>query len=277
MIVVRIKGGLGNQLFQYASASSLAVATGHVLKIDSRTGFSRDSYGRCYRLDRFAIRHERARSYELWLARVLSYRRWRRLRKAEGKSMIHRAQFFTPDIAKQLCGPAVYLEAYMQSPRYFAGSEHTVRTDLATRVVADDYMVECLKAIKSTTSVSVHFRRLRCSRVLPIDYYRRALAVVQERVAAPHFFLFADDLDWAAAHLNWLDAKSIVRCVGPDNDVKDLTLMAACEHHVVANSTFSWWGAWLGNKDGCVVAPAWGWTDNGDQPKDLFPPDWIVL
>jgi hypothetical protein len=278
MIVIRIKGGIGNQLFQYASAKGLAISLGHRLKIDSRSGFRRDRYDRSYRLHRFALPETTASPREMWLARVVSCNRWLRLRNVESKAMLQEGEFFLPGLAEALRGPAVYVEAYLQSPCYFAQIEDQLRCELVAGLTHNAAAQGSAELTDETAAVSVHVRRKNYGRLLPVEYYRRAVDLIRMQADRPHFFIFGDDPGWAASQLRWLEPKTVVQNESPDSDLRDLALMASCRHHVIANSSFSWWGAWLaGARCGLVVAPAWGWTESGCWPKDLFPAGWKVI
>jgi len=283
MLIIRIKGGLGNQLFQYAGAKGLAASLGHRLKIDRQTGFPgypRDPYNRSYRLDRFHIPQVLASKAEIWAARAISWRRWFRWREDESKAMHERREFFHPELARQAGARIVYLEAYLQSPRYFANVEENLRSELCPSVEPDLTMNQYLRLIQGVHAVSLHLRRKEhgSERPVPMNYYRQAVSTINAQVTQPHFFIFADDLELGERELEWLRPKTIVRNASPDDDVKDLALMAACQHHIIANSTFSWWGAWLGtDRVGLTIAPQWGWTQSGDLPQNLFPHGWILI
>jgi len=281
MLIIRIKGGLGNQLFQYAGAKGLAASLGHSLKIDRHTGFPgypRDPYNRAYRLHRFYIPQILASKAEIWAARAMSWRRWLRWRRSEERAMLTHGQFFDQRLTHQPHGPAVYLEAYLQSPRYFENVQSQLRGELRPKLQADPAFDEYLRQIRGRPAVSVQVRRRDYARLLPVEYYRQAVEVINNVVPSPHFFVFADDHEWIGSQLGWLNPKTLVVNAGPDEDIKDLVLMAACQHHIIANSTFSWWGAWLGtDRIGLTIAPQWGWTQSGVLPQNLFPRGWIVI
>jgi hypothetical protein len=125
-----------------------------------------------------------------------------------------------------------------------------------------------------STSVAVHVRRVAYAPVLDRSYYQRAAEIVRSRVASPRWFLFSDDPSAAEDLADLLDGPVFVPEHAPTADARqDLWLMAACRHHVVANSTFSWWGAWLAEPGGCVVAPG-GLFEN---KVDMLPAGWASL
>ena len=278
MIIIRIKGGLGNQLFQYASAMGLAALSGRSLKIDRYSGFRHDPYRRTYRLEKVGTSKPTAGIHEVWYARLVSRKCWLSLRKAESSAMVERGEFFEPRIAKEASSqPVLYLEGYLQSPRYFSDIEAEVRDELTRITVRTDEALGGSHIAKNSGTISVHVRRIDYARVLPLEYYRNAVEVIKMHVQSPHFYIFGDDPNWAIDHLNWLEPKTVVRNSGPDSDLSDLALMTSCNHHIIANSSFSWWGAWLSPAQGKTIAPAAGWTKTGIVPRDLFPVSWTVI
>jgi hypothetical protein len=279
MIVIRIKGGLGNQLFQYASAMGLATSSGRSLKIDRYSGFGKDGvYLRKYRLDRVGVSRPCAGIHEVCYARLVSLRHWLNLRKVESVAMVERGEFFEPLVVQEASSqPILYLEGYLQSPRYFSSIEAEVRKELTWFARGTDTALGSSPVTKCINSVSLHVRRRDYARVLAPDYYRNAVELIKKHVRSPHFYVFGDDPAWVSSQLNWLDPKTVMRNAGPDNDLSDLELMASCHHHIIANSTFSWWGSWLSSEQGLTIAPAAGWTSAKVIPRDLFPDSWIVI
>ena len=146
---------------------------------------------------------------------------------------------------------------------------------------------ELMAKIESCHSVSLHVRRgdyasdpvfLAMHGLCPLDYYERAVKHVSERVSDPVFFLFSDDPDWVRANLNVHGTVEVVDQNGPDAGSEDLRLMSRCRHHIVANSTFSWWGAWLnGGAPKIVVAPQRWFADESMNAVDLIPEAWVKL
>jgi hypothetical protein len=190
--------------------------------------------------------------------------------------MTEHGQFFLPEIARNPGRKGLYLEGYLQSPRYFSSIEATLRTELSFPIEAD--AIRQYRITDASGAVSIHIRRRDYSRVLSVEYYQRAVDLVRAQISQPAFFVFGDDMVWAAQELSWLEPKILVRTPPPNDDVKDLALMSACRHHILANSTFSWWAAWLGQTNGgLIIAPALGWSDSHGCPRDLFPDGWTLL
>ena len=281
MIAVKLMGGLGNQMFQYAAARRLADVRGTGLVLDL-SAFERPPRGqtaRVYELDCFRPRATLSRQSLVASAswfRSLPLRRRLRLVTETGFA-------FQPAV---LSAPAdSHLLGYWQSERYFEDVVGTIREDF--RVCTP--LGEAKRAIAERldeSSVSVHVRRgdyasdpraAAIHGLLSPDYYRRAAARIGETVEAPHFLVISEDSDWCRAHLTLDYPTTIVESV-PGSGCEDMQLMSMCSHHVIANSSFGWWGAWLGrNPAKTVIAPErWFATDELDT-RDLYPSGWIRL
>jgi hypothetical protein len=288
MIYVRLFGGLGNQLFQYASARAVALRRGVALGMDLR-----DLGGRAahitYGLQHFAIRAEvdppglppgkagHPMAYALWRAGL-----WRGPRFLREKGLgVNRAVLEAPD--------ETYLHGYFQSEAYFADAIAQIRSELAIITPPSAENSDWLARIAADPqSVSVHLRRgdyvsaakgSATHGTCDEAYYRNGLSRIADRTGImPRAYVFSDDPAWAAANLSLGVETLVVGHNGPLQHYEDLRLMAACRHHVIANSTFSWWGGWLDAKaDRIVVAPArWFATPDLVNP-DILPPDWIAL
>jgi hypothetical protein len=279
VVVTRLEGGLGHQLFQYAAGRRLALARGVPLLID-RLVVGGDS--RPDALDPFDI-HARAApatARAAFDAHTLTQRLIRRMR---GRRLVReRSPRFDPAIL-DLPGNA-YLDGQWQSEQYFADVADTIRADLTWQAAPGSWSTELVARIESGNAVSVHVRRgdrVSDSRsaalhgTCPVAYYRRAWRLIRERVQDPWFVVFSDDPAWARAELTFLDPVKFASDPGHRPDHHDLWLMTRCRHHVIANSTFSWWGAWLsGGDDQIVVAPDRWFADPASDGRDVVPPAW---
>jgi hypothetical protein len=292
-LIVRIKGGLGNQLFCYAAARRLALANEAEQVIDDVTGFARDrAYRRQYMLDRFRISarkatpHERMEPFERYrrgLAKYLARRRpFHRRRYVEQDGIEFDERLLTYKVRG-----AVYLDGLWQSEGYFQDVAPVIRQDLQIIPPQDRRNREMAQRIAACNAVAVHVRWFDppgnegSSHNASAEYYRRALDLIRGRIDKPHFFVFSDDPSSARTLLGLPEDTATCGDHNRDdeNAYADLWLMSQCEHFIIANSTFSWWGAWLsphGQK--VVVAPgivqsgisSWGF-------KGLIPPQWIQL
>ena len=291
-IIVRIKGGLGNQLFCYAAARRLAIANDAELVIDDVTGFVRDhKYRRQYLLDRFHIparkataaeRMEPFERYRHGLAKWLARRRPFQRRRYVEQERID----FDPRLLDLKVKGTVYLDGYWQSEGYFKDVERTIRQDLKIEPPKGSFNCRVADEIRGCNSVAIHcrwFDQPGKSGVhnAPADYYHRAIDEIERRIDCPRYFVFSDD-PLAACFMLGLSAEWVTTVYhnrGDENAWVDLWLMSQCSHFIIANSTFSWWGAWLGQEDTTVVvAPGfrvWGITSWGFD--GLLQARWIQI
>lgn len=285
-VVVRLDGGLGNQMFQYAAGRAAALAGGRELWLDPR-GIAARGDGRRYGLDAFALEPRFLTPRERFLiraatgaripaalrglARALGGRRWELVR--EGAAAI------PPE-------GDVVLEGYWQAPAWFAGAEETLHRDFAFRAPPSADVAAWAGRIGADETVAVHVRRgdyvsspqvREVHNALEPAYYAAAGEVLRERLGQATFFLFSDDPDWAEAHVRLPGPTTTVRHAGTAAAADDLRLMAACRHAIIANSSFSWWGAWLGRHPGQVVAAPARWFRSRPSPPGLIPPEWTVV
>lgn len=262
--VAIIKGGLGNQLFAYAAARAFALRSGRELLVDPTSGFSRDGYGRSYRLDRFPIeagiapeplrlgdpkapRHRIARS----LDRVLPPgRRGYLAERGDPRAILS----FTSRRR------TVHLNGYWQDEACFTDHAESIRRELAPPEPDDASDAALADEIRGNASVFVHVRRVRYSPRLRADYYQSSIDSAAGAIPGVHFEVFGDDVGWAREQLDFHGLPAGFHDDSPD-EVRDLFLMSCCRHAIVANSSFSWWGAWLGhNPEQRVWTPATpGW------------------
>lgn len=288
MVVTQLLGGLGNQLFQYAVGRALASKHGTVLGLDA-------SRLRESRLRRYVLRHFNIRAQELsedelralGLNRAANGRFSRVMRRLFCRPRLRTVReesfHFDPEVLD--APPHCYLEGYWQSPKYFAAIEAELRNDLEVRDPILGLNGELALRIAESTSVSLHVRRgdyasnpitREFHGLCDTDYYRRAQERLVDLVGPVTFYVFSDDPGWVRENLRFVGKAEIVDHNGPDRDYEDLRLMTLCRHHIIANSTFSWWGAWLSPyADKKVVAPR-NWFKGAPQSADdLLPSDWL--
>jgi hypothetical protein len=294
VIIVRLIGGLGNQMFQYATGRALAVRSGAVLKLDV-SGFA--TYPkRHFELNAFPIHAAAARQIDLdafpvlgdgnggnWRARADRFlRRYVRARP----SGIYRERHFHFDASVHQLKPPVYLDGYWQSEKYFGDCAELLRrelTPLAPLEAENAAMAACIDAVNA---VSLHVRRGdyvsdpgvssyhgTCS----AEYYRNATELIAGKAKDIHLFIFSDEPEWARDNLHFAQPTTVVAVNGPQRGFRDMQLMARCRHHIIANSSFSWWGAWLNSSpDKIVVAPR-RWFQVDHDTSDLIPSSWVRM
>lgn len=283
MITVRLVGGLGNQMFQYATGLSLACRNGDTLALDTGeysftrasethrefglldfeisasplpaelAALMRNPHGLRSRLHRFVSRKLLRRFFSDWHPEVLEWR------------------------------GDIYLDGYFQSSRYFAEIDDRIRREYTLSGSLKAGISEHHNLIRRLgNSVFIHFRRgdyvndanvARIHNVCSTLYYRNAISLIRSTIQDAHFVVFSDDINWVKSQFPEL-ASAIFMSEKTTTDgrrlrpAEELDLMTSCQHAVIANSTFSWWGAYLSkNPDGMVVAPA-RWTN---EPKSTHP------
>ena len=280
MIIIKIKGGLGNQLFQYAVGRALALHHRLPLKLDL-TIFKTYKLHR-YLLDQFAIQADIATEDEIIKLKGRNNVLFSALRKAgfvKRKSYLKekRSSYFDVSVFKN---DDVYLDGYWQNELYFSDIREELLRDLTSISSMSDLGVVYMEGIKKRNSVSLHVRRgnylnLKNFNVLDIDYYMKAVEYIRKNVEKPTFYIFSDDLEWCKNSLGFLD-----NCVFVDStktEIDDLKLMSFCQHNIIANSSFSWWGAWLNqNCKKTVIAPK-DWLLNDPGSSNVILSDWVKL
>ncbi len=291
-IIPRIFGGLGNQLFIYAAARRLALVNNAELVLDDVSGFVRDhEYLRHYQLDHFSISCRKATPAERLepLSRLRRYikRAMNRRRPFEERSYIQQEGIdFDPQLLNVKPRGTVYLEGYWQSKQYFIDVESTIREELRIIPPKDEINRAMAERIRGSLAAAVHVRFFDAPQELwvnnaPGDYYARAVARMESLAPRAHFFVFSDQPAAARNRIPLPDDRItlVSHNHGDENAYADLWLMTHCQHFITANSTFSWWGAWLANHpDKIVIAPniksdgitAWGFPG-------LIQDDWIEL
>ncbi len=288
MIIARITSGLGNQLFQYALARHLALKNRTSLYVD--LSYYRQTYEtdtlRSFKLDRFNTHyHVLNDSPFLYVSKFTKLLPNRTLKPVF--HFVQEQQFHVDPTVEQARSAVITLEGFWQSERYFRESADAVRRELTfQRKPGPDFARYADQIVQTECPVSVHIRRgdyvnhpefSQSFGFVGLDYYQAALAELNRRFANARFFVFSDDPDWVAANLHLSAPHVYVRNSGPDADVDDLQLMSLCHHHVIANSSFSWWGGWLNPRpDKLVIAPrAWFRNKPTWNTVDLIPDTWL--
>lgn len=290
MIISNILGGLGNQMFQYAVGRRLAEVTGQPFRLDLQDmrGYTVHRYG----LDQFAISAPEATEADL-PPRGPKSRTLRRideaLRRVIGRAgprrVVEQGYTFDPEILA-LREP-VHLTGYWQSEKYFRDIADVIRADFALAQPMTPSREALRQQIAACNSVSVHVRRgdyvtnpdaAAVHGTCSPQWYAAAIERVSSGLVDPVWFVFSDDPDWVRANIATPPGTVHVDPQSDRRDAEDMHLMAACRAHIVANSTFSWWAAWLDPRaDKRVVAPARWFADASKDTRDLIPQSWERL
>jgi hypothetical protein len=295
MIRLRIKGGLGNQMFQFAAAYALSVEKETTLCLDLSLLKPRKKNitPRRYELDYFDLdRFHTCKKQNYFLKRLI-FLTLRKLKSAIGFFPFKtRIGFYTDDLFVydpdfHSLKPEVILEGFFQSPKYFFNYQNEVRRLFRpNRFLAELLEPSLIRLKEHEVTVSIHVRRGDYLKpdiqaifgIISLDYYKRSIQVILEKYPNAHFFLFSDDLEWTAKEIGALCRHSIVTHSGPKAGILDMLLMSHCDHHIIANSSFSWWGAFLNpNKEKIVIAPSNWMNVSNSNSSDLIPENWIQL
>ena len=293
MIIVKIIGGLGNQMFQYAAGRRLSLLHQVPLKLDIGA-FEHYELHR-YSLSPFRIQEELATPGDVAQVRGTSKRGLDRIvfrlsqkLKPYYKRSIFAESTLSPFDSNIIKTPEhVYLDGYWQSEKYFVDIEDVIRREFAVKYEQDRQSREIAEQIANTQSVSIHVRRddyvsnpktRRVHGVCNQDYYKQCVSLIAKRITNPHFFVFSDDPGWVTDNLRLDYPTTFVTHNDATKNYEDLRLMSMCKHNIIANSSFSWWAAWLNaNPDKIVLAPRRWFNDSSLDTRDLLPEDWIKV
>lgn len=272
MIVIKMMGGLGNQMFQYAFARA-KVETSEECKLD--TSSFRWTESRRFSLPHFNVDINLASSKDIRLAKQ--------------NSIINEKRF---EYDSYIISNPCYVSGYFQSPLYFDNIKSKIIKLFTLRDRIKSYSLDTINSLKSTNSVSLNVRRgdyaTRFSNVYPlyeVDYYRRAMRIVESKISKPHYFVMSDDIDWVKHNINFGDRSVTYLSKKYDRyrdgnainktDYEDLAMLSMCKSHIIGNSTFAWWGAYL-SQSLLVVSPK-KWFLDGRSTDDLLLSHWITI
>jgi len=290
-VITRLNGGLGNQMFQYAAGRALADRLDSRLKVDLSEF---DTYLlRRFELDKFNIGAGIATPEEtsnIVINPSRFQRNYSRLAISMGFGFNNIAfkenKFGYDDTFEKIRHP-MYLNGYWQSEKYFKSAKDKLRGEFSLVEKLCDASLKILNGILLCPAVSLHIRRgdyitnpsaALVHGVCSLDYYYLAINQIAAHVDNPHFFVFSDDPQWARDNLKISYPVQFVESNGPDRGADDMWLMKSCKHHIIANSSFSWWAAWLNDRqDKIVVAPRNWFLDKTIDTKDLIPEQWLRI
>jgi len=303
MIITWLSGGLGNQMFQYAAGLALAERRRTVLKLDVswfRDDPAYEAHNRyalsCFNItEQFATQEEidRVRGVQLttterWsvaLARAVRLRRYAQRYAAPANWHMPPTFAFYPQFFEQ--PDNTYLNGMFQSEKFFADAADLLRLHFSFRYPASPEVAALAARIRSGPSAALHFRRGDYARnatfareigVLDLAYYQRAVRLLRERSPNATLYIFSDDIEAVAREFTPPGPHEFVRCVKPWHAYDKIRLMSLCDHIAIANSTFSWWAAWLNpSPDKLVLAPDPWFDSSPHDASDVVPASWVRL
>jgi hypothetical protein len=294
MIIVKVIGGLGNQMFQYALGHALSINLGVDFKLDI-SSFYRQQIHNGFELEKiFNCKVDIATQQDInnilsWqslpiINKFIASKYFSWLRK---KTFIIEPHYHYWEKVWNIPDNS-YLVGYWQSEKYFKNVKEQINKDFIFKSPLDDKNIYYTELIQKYNSVSIHVRRgdyiknVRANKTHGIcgnEYYDKALAFILKKVKNPHFFIFSDDI---------AQARSIIKRINSpyyfvDNNKEiysynDMRLMSLCKNNIIANSSFSWWAAWLNSNQGkIIIAPKQYIADKSYNIKDLFPLEWVKI
>ncbi|MDH4129049.1 MAG: alpha-1,2-fucosyltransferase [Spirochaetota bacterium] len=290
MIIVKLIGGLGNQMFQYAAARQLSHDNNTKLKLDI-TGFN-DYKLRTYNLHHFNILEDFASDKEIAQFTSNGSLKYRILNSIDRFRVYYKRkhvieQHYHYDENMKKVYNSAYLDGYWQSEKYFKDIENIIRKEFTIKTEANVLNKTMIEKIKNSNSVSIHIRRgdyvsnqvtSQVIGFLGFEYYFKAIDQISQSLENPNFFIFSDDLCWVKENLKIKYPMTFVDHNNAETNYEDLRLMSLCKHNIIANSSFSWWGAWLNeNPNKIVFAPNNWFKIDKYNIVSLLPENWIKI
>lgn len=291
MIITSLKGGLGNQMFQYSFGRVLSEFYKTKLLVDVSAFKNQEKLPgftpRNYELDIFKVQSKITDDSLIKnFKRNTTYKRIKsKLGFSTGKILSQRNFGFDEIFLRSK--PPLYISGYFQSEKYFLNKNHLIREIFKFPSLSESWFTNYVEIINSSPrSVSIHFRRgdyisdpitskfhITCS----LSYYEESIKYFLDKLKDPLFFIFSDDIEWVEKNIaNWPIRKVIIKT--PENTPSwvEMCLMSLCKNNIIANSSYSWWGAWLNsNSDKIVIAPEKWFSDETINTKDIVPESWI--
>lgn len=294
MIAVKLMGGLGNQMFQYATGRRLAHKHGTELRLDTTVfdNIAEVDTPRHYELSCYKISGQVASGEELALMLPQDFKATLvyRIRRRAGLDTLLRplgehSKAFNEIVLRARNN--TYLVGWWQNENYFKDIRQTLLQEFVPKKISA-FTKGLLKQIDNEQAISIHVRRgdyisnknaNKEHGLAPIDYYKQAIKLMDNKLKGSHYYIFSDDLEWCKENLLLGKDAVFVDGNGADRACEDIYLMQHCRHNIVANSSFSWWGAWLNNNpDKIVIAPmVWFQNSQTDAETEIVPNAWTRL
>jgi len=285
MIISHIIGGLGNQMFQYAAGRTLAHLNKTFIKLDV-SSFEENEL-RNFDLLCFNAKIGFATKEEISnLLPAHNFEKAFQYFSPLKKRSYYREKEFCFDEKVLGLGKNVYLKGYFQSEKYFLPAKDIIKADFTFKNEVIKNLKELSTSFKNANAVAVHIRRGDFDKdlitsgyhgTLSPDHYNSAIELIKAKIPSPTFYFFSDDINWVKENLPLPGAQFVSGNI-TKNHFEDLYLMSQCKHNIIANSSFSWWGAWLNdNPDKMVIAPKKWFNKGPKDTQDLIPEGWLKV
>ncbi len=298
MIVVRFTGGLGNQMFQYALGLHLSIKNKTDLKIDTTLLLDRSEpheivTHRNLAIDILNVKLNIASQKDIWhfngkshkniFCKIANKISWQ-FRK--NNLIIEKERNFQPSILA-LSDNKCLVGAW-QSEKYFKSIEQEIRKQYTFKETLTGIAGELANQIQAKNSIAIQVRRgdyvtspvySKTLGAMPVDYFKKGFELLQSKTNINHIYFFSDDINWCKENLKLPITSTYVEAEFPGLKFGTyLHLMSLCNHFIIPNSSFGWWGAWLGKKEEkIVIAPGQWYKDSSLKSEDIVPESWIKL
>ena len=282
MVVVKLIGGLGNQMFQYAAGLS----TAHNLKTDLKMDLNWfDSLNevdtpRFYELDNFSLKQDFIKANQYYFVNDSIKKRLLSIGKV--RLTYYKEPHFEYDKNFMKIKNNTYLEGYFQTEEYFKNIRPEILKNFSIKNEPSVKSKEIIELAHKNESVSLHVRRgdyvtnqnaSKFHGLMGEEYYKKAISIINKKIKNPKYFIFSDEIDWVKKNFNL--PKGSIFVTHNKSGIEDMRIMTECRHNIIANSSFGWWGAWLGqNTDKEVIAPKVWFLDNTINTSDIIPSRW---
>jgi len=293
MIIIRLIGGIGNQMFQYALGRRLTLDRGVPLKLDLRAYDHQEL--RKFELDKFNVDFQIASDEDIYKTRFFSQNRvfrkfmaiWQKQLPYYKQRTVKEKKFSAYDDNIINVPSTCYISGFWQSKKYFAAINNKLTKEFTLKGLPSSISTNWISKIKSNTSISIHVRRgdyvnnkdkNNLHNALSLDYYYSAVNFCLKRIPSCRFFIFSDDIDWCSRSFTFINEPEFVYVDRKNRDVEELVLMSLCNHHIIANSSYSWWGAWLNpSTTKMVISPEKWFINSTMEILDLIPDTWLRM
>lgn len=277
MIIARLAGGLGNQMFQYAFARTLSLRHNTPLKIDlsflKNRNMGPNFVYRNYELDIFNVVEDFDFTFENCIR--------------AGEPHSNFSQEMVNSIARYQIDKDIMIDGYWQSVKYFEEFESVIKSDLTFKNLvndsSDDKIQSMLNDIRSTNSVMLNIRRTDFLNndfhgVMGLEYINKSTELLESKIDSPKYFIFSDDIEWCKENIKLNNMVIVDHSYKGDRFSYYLQLMKECKNFIIPNSSFAWWSAWLSDSPNkIVIAPKKWLNDENINTNDLIPSDWIRI
>jgi hypothetical protein len=287
MIIVKLQGGLGNQMFQYATARGIKnediILDNYFLKNNTQASgtFTPRKYGlSAFKLLRAKIATDTFSKTLNGKKGIYKYLKWGAFKFIS--YLKHEDDSIFIDLSK-IKTPNIYLDGYFQDENYFIHIREQILADFTFPAVSYENIAIEKEIRKSDNPVSIQIRRgdflkpalLVFNGLLPIAYYKQAIKIIESKTSDQRYFIFSDDPEWCQSAFKFLGERAILASGNAVEEWEDMYLMSLCKHNIVANSSYSWWGAWLNNHPDKIVITPEKWFY--DIKTNIIPTRWIKL